>query len=313
MATPFWFEDLSVVGRLPPAQAFARLSELDEDADREAASSFPGSRSAPGSRGALGFTKGFWPFQDRPWQHTAHSFGHLAPAAPGEDLLPIRHAGNIEPDLGLRSARIKITLSGLRVADYPGRGTHRILFDFYAENQVPGGTEPLHFNATYRVREGEQTAVLGYPLFLGLKVGRDGVSFKCFTVNVKNDEDESFLDFLESDVFRAGLKLATTAQPALAPFATMSYSLTKGIAARNRNVPVQDFFLGLDFSSNPMGARLAEGSYIAVQIPETLRVAWSWDDWAYDPSHGRVVNRSDPTLLIPFNYIVFGVTRYLGD
>ncbi|HKV12230.1 MAG TPA: hypothetical protein VJ725_29060, partial [Thermoanaerobaculia bacterium] len=254
-----------------------------------------------------------WPFQDRPWQHTAHAFGHLAPAVPGGDLLPIRHAGNIEPDVSLRSARIKITLSGLRVADYPGRGTHRILFDFYAENQVPGGPEPLHFNATYRVREGEQTAVLGYPLFLGLKVGRDGVSFKCFTVNIKNEEDESFLDFLESDVFRAGLKLATTAQPALAPFATMSYNLTRGIAARNRNVPVQDFFLGLDFSSNPMGARLAEGSYIAVQIPETLRVAWSWDDWAYDPSHGRVVNRSDPTLLVPFNYIVFGVTRYFGD
>jgi hypothetical protein len=301
--TTFWFDDLSVLGGLPPAQALAKLSEIGAG----------GAPAKSGSRGPRARSKSLWPFQDKPWQHTAHAFGHLAPAPPGSGLLPIRHAGNIAPDVSLRSGRIKITLSGLRVADYPGRGTHRILFDFYAENQVPGGTEPIHFNTTYRVREGEQTAVLGYPLFLGLKVGREGVSFKCFTVNVQNEEDETFLDFLESDVFRAGLKLATTAQPALAPFATMSYNLTRGIAARSRNVPVQDFFLGLDFNANPMGARLAEGSYIAVQIPESLRVVWSWDDWVYDPSHGRVVNREDAGQLIPYNYVVFNVSRYAGE
>src|SRR5687767_1423121 len=156
----------------------------------------------------------------------------------------------------------------LRVADYPGSGTHRILFDFYARNQVPGFGEDLHFNATYRVREGERASIAGYPIFLGLNVGADGVAFRCHTVNVKNDADEAFLDFLEGDVFKSGLKLATIAQPAIAPLTGLALGLTKSIAQRNRNVSVQDFYLGLDFTGTSMGARLAVGDYIAVQIPE---------------------------------------------
>jgi hypothetical protein len=33
-------------------------------------------------------------------------------------------------------------------------------------------------------------------------------------------------------------------------------------------VPVQDFYLGLDFSAIATRARLALGSYLAVQVPE---------------------------------------------
>jgi hypothetical protein len=62
-----------------------------------------------------------------------------------------------------------------------------------------------------------------------------------------------------------------------------------------------------------MGARLAEGDYIAVQIPESFRRVWRWDDWLYDPPSGLIVSRSDPDQLIPYNYIVFGVSRYQGD
>jgi hypothetical protein len=108
MSTPFWFEDLSVVGGLPPAQAFAKLAEISGD---DSSDGLEAGSEVPWSLGALGL-KGLWPFTDKPWQHTAHAFGHLAPAPPGAALLPIRHAGNIEPDLGLRSSRIKIALSG---------------------------------------------------------------------------------------------------------------------------------------------------------------------------------------------------------
>jgi hypothetical protein len=198
------------------------------------------------------------------------------------------------------------------VASYPGGGTHRILFDFYAQNQVAGGVEHLHFNATYRAREGEQVAVINYPLFVGLNVGSEGLSFRCFTVNVKNDADEAFLGFLESDVFRAGLRLATAAQPAIAPLSGMAVGLTRALATRARNVPVQDFYMGLDFGNVPTGARLAEGAYLAVQIPEKLVPAWRWDDWVYGPSHGQVVSRADPSRILPYNYVVFGVSRYKG-
>jgi hypothetical protein len=303
MSTSKWFDDMPVVGKLPLEQAAAKLREVGED---DAAALLETTRGAGPS-----FAKPkWWPFQDKPWQHTAHAFGYLAPTPAGDSQLTIRHAGNIPGDPTLKNSCIKITLDRLRVAAYPGSGTHRVLFDFYAQNQVPGDVEHLHFNATHRVREGEQAAILGYPIFVGLNVGAEGVAFKCFTVNVQNDEDEKFLGFLESDIFKAGLKLASTVQPAIAPFSQMALNLTKSIATRNRNVPVQDFYMGLDFSTIATRARLAEGSYLAVQIPETLHTVWDWSEWIYNPANGQIVNKAEPTRLIPYNYLVYSVSRY---
>src|SRR5262249_29535785 len=148
-----------------------------------------------------------------------------------------------------------------------------------ARNQIDDRAEELHFNATYRVLEGQSAPIIGYPIFLNLAVGNEGLAFRCRTINVKNDSDEAFLDFLDGDVFRAGLKLMETLQPAIAPLSALSLATTKSVAKRNRNVPVQDFDLGLDFSGTQMGARLAEGDYIVVQIPDKLRLTWRWDEW----------------------------------
>jgi hypothetical protein len=303
MSAPTWFDDVPVLGKMPPEQAAAKLREVGED---DAAAVLEAGQEETTSTFGM---PSWWPFQNKPWQHTAHAFGYLAPAVSGNAPLFIQHAGNIAADPALKNGRIKITLDRLRVAAYPGGGMHRVLFDFYAQNQVPGEVEHLHFNATYRVREGQEAAILGYPIFVGLNVGSEGVAFKCFTVNVRNDQDEAFLAFLDSDVFKAGLKLASTVQPAIAPFSQMALGLTKSIATRNRNVPVQDFYLGLDFSAIPMRARLAEGSYLAVQIPETLQTVWDWDEWVFNPANGQVVNKAEPTELIPYNYVVFSVSR----
>jgi hypothetical protein len=302
MSASTWFDDLPVLGKLPPKQAATKLREVGED--DAAAALEAGQEAAAHTFGG----PWWWPFQDRPWQHTARAFGYLAPAAPSQAPLPIRHAGNIAADPALKNGRIKITLDRLRVAAYPGGGMHRVLFDFYAQNQVPGEVEHLHFNATYRVREGEQAAILGYPIFVGLNVGSEGVAFKCFTVNVRNDQDEAFLGFLDSDVFKAGLKLASTVQPAIAPFSQMALGLTRSVATHNRNVPVQDFYLGLDFSRIPTRARLAEGSFMAVQIPEALQTVWDWDEWVFNPANGQVVNKAAPGQLVPYNYLVFSVS-----
>jgi hypothetical protein len=310
MTTSTWFDALPVLGKLPPQEAAAKLREVGEI---EAAAALEAAPSEV-TRGPVFGKRGIkWPFGDKAWQHTAHAFGYLAPAAPGSDPLPIQHAGNIKAHAKLKKACIKITLDRLRVADYPGGSTHRVLFDFYAQNQVAGTVEHLHFNATHRVREGEQAAILGYPIFVGLNVGTEGVAFKCFTVNVGNDADEAFLGFLESDVFKEGLKLASTVQPAIGLFSETALGLTKAIATRNRNVPVQDFYMGLDFSRIPTRARLAEGSYLAVQIPETIQTVWDWSEWVCNPASGRVVSKDDPTQLIPYNYVVFSVSRYEGD
>jgi hypothetical protein len=71
--------------------------------------------------------------------------------------------------------------------------------------------------------------------------------------------------------------------------------------------------MGLDFSAISTRARLAEGSYLAVQIPETIQAVWDWSQWVYNPVSGRVVNKDDGTQLIPYNYIVFSISRYEGD
>jgi hypothetical protein len=299
-----WLEELPALGELPPAEAAARLREVGEDEFAAAIEAAEAAAPASYGTGRLRLRR------DRGFRHTTHAVGYLAPTtAPGGGALTITHPGNIDPDASLAGARVKLTLNGLRVADYPGRGAHRVLFDFAAQNQTADGGEQVHFNATYRAAEGEQAAVLGRPIFVGLRVGEEGLLLQCATVNVQNEADEAFLAFLETDTFTAGLKLLETAQPALAPLSAMALSLTKAIAARHRNVPVQKIELGLDFTGVLPGARLAEGAYIAVQVPESLRAAWRWQDWAYQPADGRIVRADDPAQLIPYNYFVIGLSR----
>jgi hypothetical protein len=67
--------------------------------------------------------------------------------------------------------------------------------------------------------------------------------------------------------------------------------------------------LGLGFSTIPMAGCLAEGAYLAVQVPESSWSVWDWEEWVYLPSKGRVVKRSDHLQLIPYNYLVFGISR----
>lgn len=300
-------DDVPVIGKLEPLAAASKLREIGEDelADELAAAPRPTTE-----RSTYRSLHEFWPFKPRAWQHTSHVFGYLPPTFLQEKTVAIQHAGNIDPDPTLKNSRIKITLDRLRVADYPGSGTHRVLFDFYAQNQVRNDVQHVHFNATYRIREAEQAGIAGYPIFVGLKVGSEGVAFRCFTVNVKNDGDEAFLEVLESDVFKAGLKLSAVAQPAIAPLSSLAVGVTKCIARRNRNVPVQDFYLGLDFTKLSTRARLAEGSYIAVQIPELTESVWDWDEWVYSPNKGQIVRKSNLTTLIPYNYVIFSVSRY---
>jgi len=304
-----WFENLPVIGNLPPGQAVDKLHEVGEE---EAATLLEQSESVRGQTFKLGDRKSWWPFQDKPWQYTAHTFGYLASAASGSDVQTIRHIEQIVADPGLRGARIKLTLNRLRIAAYPGGGIHHVLLHVFAQNQTPGKVEPVHFNATYRVQQGQSAGVQGYPLFTGLHVGDVGLTLKCRTINVRNDQDEAFLSFLESDTFKTGLQLVTTAQPVLAPFSEMALGLAKMIAARHRNVSVQDFDLGLDFSTVPMQGRVAEGAYLAVQIPESFHAVWDWDEWVYLPARGLVVRRDDHLQLIPYNYLVFGLSRYEG-
>jgi hypothetical protein len=309
MADADWLARLPVIGDLPPDEAAAKLREVGEDEMAQALEDE--SEAAPTAFGVL---SKFGIGRSRAWQHTAHATGYLAPSdGPQAGLLEIQQAGNITPDATLQGSRIKITLDELRVADYPGRGMHHVLFDFAAQNQTRHSAEHLHFHTTCRVREGEQAPVAGRPVFVGLQVGAEGLFLQCATVNVLNEGDEALLRFLDGDAFQGGLQLLTTAQPALAPFAALTVGLTETIAKRNRNVAVQKVDLGLDFSPIASRPKLAEGSYIAVQIPQTMTKVWSWEDWRFDPASGYLVDAEEHDQLIPYNYFVVGISRYQGS
>lgn len=250
----------------------------------------------------------------KPWQHSSHTFGFIPPQSPGSvDPVALEHAGTIKPSTDLKNKRVTIALDRLRVYEYPGRGIHNVLFNFYAEHHVSaeGEAEQVNFAQTYRIQSSEGAGISGYPVFRGLQVGQSGIAFKGFTVNVSNENDRGLLDALDSAVFQSGLKMITTANPAIKPLASMAEGIARSFLKRNENVKVQDFYLGLDFSQIATGARLALGSYVVVQVPRPEH--FSWERWVFNPRTGEVVaNDGYDDTRIPYNYLIFSVAEFLG-
>ncbi len=246
--------------------------------------------------------------QNQPWSYVTHQFGYIAPREPSSiESQVIQHPSTIAANPTLKNSRLNIRLDRLRIQKYPGGGVHNVLVTFAARNQVADFQESVIFSQTYRVPNGQSLGITGYPIFIGLNAGSQGVAFECSTVNVKNEADQAVLSALESSTFKTGLELLTTAQPALTPFTTLTLGLVKAFAQRNENVPVQKFYLGLDFEDAAMGIRLAEGNYIAVQVPDETTI--DWNKWIYKPNLGIIVHKADSSPL-EFNYLVFRVSRY---
>jgi hypothetical protein len=253
---------------------------------------------------------GLWA-RSRPCRYTAHVVGHVGDLNGGK-AAEIRSVTDLAPDESLKSAPLRIALGKLGVVDYPGGGTHVVLFDFAARHYAGPALEELHYNVVVRANEGQRAGLLNVPIFVGLNPGTQGVALQAFTVNVQNEQDEELLALLESGAVRGGLQLLQAAQPALAPLSQIAYSLTKALAAHNRNVPVQSFMLGLDFTRSAYGAVLRTGAYVVVQVPAELQYAWDWAEWVYDARIGDIVSRADPSVGLPCNHVVFTVNRYDG-
>ena len=194
-------------------------------------------------------------------------------ATPGNELLEIRQVGNVSADVSLKNGQIAITLDRLRVAKYPGSGEHLVLFTFNAQNHSKDNSEELNFGTKFRVLDGEQAGLISFPIFEGLHVAAKGVRLKCRTVNVTNSDDQSFLSFLDSDVFNSGLKLVTTVQPALAPLSGFVLGVARSLLKRNENKSVQDIDMGLNFGTLPGQAHLAEVSTLLFRSRRSLSVS----------------------------------------
>lgn len=124
MSTENWFEDLPVLGKLPPEEAAAKLREVGE----ESAAIVIEKASKGFSSTSVTFSGTFWGEQN--FTHTSHTFGYIAPITSTGHEICIQHISNVTPNLNLKNSTVKVTLNGLSAVNYPGSGTHRILLTF---------------------------------------------------------------------------------------------------------------------------------------------------------------------------------------
>jgi hypothetical protein len=249
-------------------------------------------------------------FDTPPYAYTDHAFGYIPKTGTGSPaMVDITDAGNIAADTSLKGASIRITLDRLRVFDYPGSGIHTVLVDFSAQHQTSsaGQSQDLRFTQNYRVQEGSAAGITGFTIFSGLGIAKEGVSFKCSTVNVSNEDDQKIVKFLEGAVFKKGLELINNLNPVIPIVSGFATGIIDTFVHRHDNAAVQDFFMGLDFSGISTRAQLREGSYIAVQVPDAA--AWDWTKWGFRPSNGQIVSKQSSGQSVPFNYIVFSISK----
>jgi hypothetical protein len=295
---PAFFPDIPVLGALPKTELKARLIALGEAPPE----------SGDGEERLEGIRDWFFKRPIQVWEHTSNQIGYLAPFPAGTtDPQPILYPTGIEIDSDLQDARINIHLDRLHAHQYPGSGMHHVMLTFKAQNQLPNTPEPVSFCQTYRVRDGQSAGVTGYPLCIGLSVGKVGAAFQFLTVNVRNDGDKAMLDRIDSPAFTGGLSLLTTVQPALKPFTDLALGVARNFLMRNENCSVQDCYLGLDFTPAPLGARLAVGNYVCVQVPSENDLPW--EEWEYRPQSG-VIGKKGGQGRLEYNYLIFRVTRY---
>ena len=295
----------AVIGLQKASQAVEYLTAVG---DQRAPVAKRALRNASRSTTFANFIRQFLPPRQLPiYGITEHQYGYFGsdPDHP-ENILEIKDAGSIKPDLRLRHHRLRITLDRLRVAEYPGRGQHMVLVEYSAQHLIPSGSvQDLRFSQKYKVEEGTGAGVRGHPIFVGLAAGAEGIALAGRTINVENKDDKSILNFLDQPTFRRGLEMINSVNPALPVVTSMVLSISEMLLKRHENIAVQGFELGLDFSDVPSRAHLREGSYIIVQAPDE---AWDWSEWKFTVSNGRLTNRVTRRP-IPYNYLVIGVSR----
>lgn len=235
---------------------------------------------------------------------------HLCGFMPLESNSTIVPAMLISGEKKLVDIPLTISLCGLHVANYPGGGTHNILFDFVVHNNHKK-TPAFHYNTKLLARDGESVAIQNVPLFRNLKTDLGGLTFGFQTINLKSSNQEKLLNFLNGKSFKQGLSLINDTDPVLGQFSTMAASIASWTAEQSRNTKVQEFKIGLDFNEAQLSAGLSEGYYVIAQIPKSYEHDFDWGDWKIDTTLVRLVNKENSNKLMEFNHIIIGISKTL--
>jgi hypothetical protein len=73
-----WFDDLPVIGKLPPEEAAAKLREVGEDELADAIEA--AQRKVTTASTTFGILEDLLPFLPKPWLYPSHVFGYSPPA-----------------------------------------------------------------------------------------------------------------------------------------------------------------------------------------------------------------------------------------
>jgi hypothetical protein len=250
-----------------------------------------------------------WPWNRPPraWEHTSYAFGFISENTAGNENMTISEAKNIEADNSLKNNQITVSLDFLRAYDYPGNGKHRVLFKFNALNHLNDNVQSLSFNQTFAIQEGQRAPISGYPIFIGLNTGQELVQFDVEIINVSNDNDDKFLETMESGVVKNGMTLLNSVNPIIPIITEYATGITKMIAGRNKNREITAPKMGLYFGNIPTRMKLSKGVYIAIQMSNPDQFDWS--KWNYNRSYGTIRSIDEQNTDIPHNYFVFSISE----
>jgi len=291
------FSPADTLGAMAPAQIADYLAEIG-DFDGETRYR----NAAAAGQAAL--------FNKDAYSHTGMVIGFVAPNAAQGKTCPVESATQLAADTALIQTRIKISLDKFFVSSYPGYGQHTILCEYSGKNQALTEAEDLRFALRFNAHDNASAALNGVPIFLGLTVGPDGISFTGSSVCVRSAVNDEVLAAFDNPVFKSGLTLLNTAQPALKPLSTLAIAAVKWTANRGKNKVIHTFDIGLDFGGGATSARLRHGSYIVVQTDDAG--AWDWKNFEWNRDAMGLQYKGEPGREITFNYSVYGVSAFVG-
>ncbi len=243
------------------------------------------------------------------------SFRKRRPAFLGENIcgfLPANsedkrliHPGSIDPQTDLTGRAVRVSMSRVYIHRYPGRGIHNIVFRFRLGATL-GDLSP-EFLIAKSASDEENLGAQNITLFEGYTIDSSGLTIDCKTVNVSNQEDQALMSMLNDPAYSKGLEFLSTAQPVLGPLVALTTGIFKFLLRRNENRLVQDFLFGLSFTSDDLALKLAEGSYVIIQIPKD-NIDFKLTDVRLETETGRLINNATGKKL-EANHIILGISQ----